>query len=158
MTPGESGVAVSLVATVCEDRDCEICGGETVSGFDEHATGLHEAIEDPAERQQAIDRAIIDEAIAGRRGASQQAIAAEVVRWGALLLRKNSVYGDSAWKRPMLAPECDAGTAIRVRMSDKLSRLLMLLERPAEVTSESFDDTLRDFGCYCLLELARPGR
>jgi len=131
---------------------------ETMNRFDEHSTGLHEAIDDPVERQRVIDRATIDDALAGNRGASQQAIAAEVVRWGALLLRKNADYGDSAWKRPMLAPECDAGTAIRVRMSDKLSRLMILLERPAEVTSESFDDTLRDFGCYCLLELARPGR
>lgn len=113
---------------------------------------------DPAERQEAIDKAILDDAFVGNRGEGQAAIASEVVRWGALMLRKNRDYGGAVWERPMLAPDCDPGTAIRVRMSDKLSRLISLLQRPAEVADESIDDTLRDLGAYCLLELARPGR
>jgi hypothetical protein len=105
-----------------------------------------------------IDKAILDDALAGNRGEGQAAIAGEVVRWGALMLRKNRDYGGAVWERPMLAPDCDPGVAIRVRMSDKLSRLISLLQRPAEVADESIDDTLRDLGAYCLLELARPGR
>jgi hypothetical protein len=126
--------------------------------FNEHTTELHQVIIDPAERQAVIDKAILDDALVGNRGEGQAAIASEVVRWGALMLRKNRDYGGAVWERPMLAPDCDPGTAIRVRMSDKLSRLISLLQRPAEVADESIDDTLRDLGAYCLLELARPGR
>jgi hypothetical protein len=102
--------------------------------------------------------AAIEEALSGKHGPGQESIAREVVHWGDLLLRKNRDYGDSAWQRPLLAPDCDPGVAIRVRMSDKLNRLISLLSRPAEVSDESIDDTLRDLGAYCLLELARPGR
>lgn len=109
-------------------------------------------------RKVTADLSTIEDALAGKRGAGQTAIAREVVRWGALMLRKNSDYGGAVWDRPLLAPECDPGVAIRVRMSDKLSRLISLLQRPAEVNDESIDDTLRDLGAYCLLELARPGR
>lgn len=126
--------------------------------FNEYTTELHQAIEDPVERQRVIDMAVLEDALAGNRGDEQAAIAREVVRWGTLMLRKNRDYGSAVWERPILAPECDPGAAIRVRMSDKLSRLISLLQRPAEVTDESFDDTLRDLGAYCLLELARPGR
>lgn len=110
------------------------------------------------DRKVTTDLSVIEDALAGKRGAGQAAIAREVVRWGALMLRKNSDYGGAVWDRPLLAPECDPGVAIRVRMSDKLSRLISLLQRPAEVNDESIDDTLRDLGAYCLLELARPGR
>jgi hypothetical protein len=126
--------------------------------FNEHTTELHQVIDDPVERQQVIDKAILDDALVGNRGEGQSAIASEVIRWGALMLRKNRDYGGAVWERPMLAPDCDPGVAIRVRMSDKLSRLMSLLQRPAEVADESIDDTLRDLGAYCLLELARPGR
>lgn len=102
------------------------------------------------------DKELLNEAISGLRGDDQRLIAEEVVRWGALLIRKNTDYGSSVWQSPVLAPECDPGTAIRVRMSDKLSRLQQLLSKPAMVGGESFNDTLRDFGAYCLLELARP--
>lgn len=126
--------------------------------FNEYTTELHQVIDDPVERQQVIDKAILDDALVGNRGEGQAAIASEVVRWGALMLRKNRDYGGAVWERPILAPDCDPGVAIRVRMSDKLSRLRSLLQRPAEVADESIDDTLRDLGAYCLLELARPGR
>lgn len=104
------------------------------------------------------DKELLDKALSGSRGEDQKLIAEEVVRWGALLIRKNTDYGSSVWKTPRLAPECDPGTAIRVRMSDKLSRLEQLLSKPAMVDSESIDDTIRDLGAYCLLELARPNR
>jgi hypothetical protein len=99
---------------------------------------------------------LIRVALWGDRGEDQQRIAQAVVEWGALLLRKNHDYGSSVWKTPILAPDCDPGTAIRVRMSDKIQRLTQLLQREAEVKEESIHDTLRDLGAYCLLELARP--
>lgn len=101
---------------------------------------------------------LIGTALNGDRGPEQQAIAEEGVKWVSILLRKNADYGGSAWKPPILAPECSASTAIRVRMSDKIERIVSLLSREAEVTDESIDDTLRDLGAYCLLELSRPGR
>ena len=112
------------------------------------------------DEEKALDDAmyILEESLTGNRGSDQLAIAQEVVRWGALLLRKNADYGSSVWRSPILAPDCDPGVAIRVRMSDKINRLASLLDRPGEVADESLDDTLRDLGAYCLLELARPGR
>lgn len=126
--------------------------------FNEHTTHLHDIEPDPVFRQRIIDQEILLDALAGNRGDDQQRIAIEVIRWGALLLRKNKDYGCAVWQIPVLAPDCDPGTAIRVRMSDKVSRLSTLLQHSAEVRSESIDDTLRDLGAYCLLELARPGR
>jgi hypothetical protein len=134
---------------------------------------LHHAQSDPADDNRdpedilpqlvdmetlAGDMEALAHALEGHRGKDQAAIAREVVRWGALILRKNRDYGGVVWERPILAPDCAPGVAIRVRMSDKISRLVSLLQRPAEVTDESIDDTLRDLGAYCLLELARPGR
>jgi len=100
---------------------------------------------------------IIKKALSGERGEDQKCIAEAVVIWGELLLKKNQDYGSSVWETPILAPECDPGTAIRVRMSDKISRLNQLLknENTPEV-AESIWDTISDLGAYCLLELARP--
>ena len=96
------------------------------------------------------------EAANGHFGPDQQRIAQEVIKWGDLLLRKNRDYGSSVWKTPVLAPDCDPGVAIRVRMSDKISRLSTLLTKGDAQVDESVEDTLRDLGSYCLLELARP--
>lgn len=108
--------------------------------------------------QHEADLKTIADALTGNRGDAQKAIALEATRWTALLLRKNADYGCAVWERPVLAPDCDPGVAIRVRMSDKVARLTALLQREAEIKDESIDDTLRDLGAYCLLELARPGR
>ena len=96
------------------------------------------------------------EAANGHFGPDQQRIAQEVIKWGDLLLRKNRDYGSAVWKTPVLAPDCDPGVAIRVRMSDKISRLSTLLTKGDAQVDESVEDTLRDLGSYCLLELARP--
>ena len=132
---------------------------EVKEPFNEYTTELHQAIENPVERKQVIDFEIVRNALDGNRGEGQRAIAMEVIKWGALILRKNRDYGSSVWKTPVLAPECDPGVAIRVRMSDKVSRLNLLLSKAGESeVNESIDDTLRDLGAYCLLELARPNR
>lgn len=125
--------------------------------FDEHTTELHQAIPDPVERQGAIDRLVVEEAWLGNRGPDQERIAKEGLAWVSLLLRKNADYGSSAWKAPVLAPECDVDTAMRVRMSDKIERIQSLLSKDgAEVAEESIRDTIRDLGAYCLLWLACP--
>lgn len=125
--------------------------------FDEHTTELHQAVDDPVERQLLIDRQVMNEALLGRRGKDQERIAREGLAWVALLLRKNADYGSSAWQPPVLAPECDPDTAMRVRMSDKVARIQSLLAKDtAEVAEESIRDTMRDLGAYCLLWLACP--
>lgn len=74
-----------------------------------------------------------------------------------LLLRKNKDYGSSVFKSPVLAPSMDAGSAILVRMSDKISRLNNLLQAEAQASvDESIDDTLADLAGYAILYLARP--
>jgi hypothetical protein len=107
-----------------------------------------------------VEEHLIREALAGVRGEDQQRIALEGLKWTALLLRKNADYGGSVWKPPILAPDCSASTAIRVRMSDKIERISNLLSKSSdpEIVTESLDDTLRDLGAYCLLELCRPDR
>jgi len=104
----------------------------------------------------------IEEASEGRHGCEQQRIAWIGMAWLCLLLGKNSDYGSSAWKEPVLCPELDAGAAILVRMSDKIERLRTLLGQSggggAQIATETIDDTIRDLGGYCLLYLARPQR
>jgi hypothetical protein len=87
----------------------------------------------------------------------QRRIAEVGVRWLAMILRKNHDYGSSVWKEPILTPGLDVGVAIRVRMSDKVSRLRNLLKGIKNlVETETIDDTFADLGAYCLLYLTRP--
>lgn len=98
------------------------------------------------------------DALEGKRGDDQRRIARVGLSWITTLLAKNTDYGSSAWKTPCLAPECDADTAIRVRMSDKVLRLanIFLRSNATEVASEAIEDTVADLGGYCLLWIARP--
>ena len=98
----------------------------------------------------------ITDAVAGIRGEDQQILATAGLEWVDLMLRKNRDYGSSAWKTPLLAPELSAGSAIQVRMSDKIERLRSLLAKSPEITDETIRDTVKDLGVYCLLWLARP--
>lgn len=85
----------------------------------------------------------------------QRRIAEIGLDWVATLLDKNHDYGSSVWKSPVLKPEMDLGDAILVRMSDKVSRIVSLQNKEAQV-DESLDDTVEDLGSYALLWLARP--
>jgi hypothetical protein len=97
---------------------------------------------------------LVTDALNEVRGPDQQRIAEKGIEWIAELLKKNQDYGSSAWSRPLLAPELPPRSAILVRMSDKINRLLSLLAKgSAEVKEESFLDTMRDLGCYTLLYL-----
>lgn len=102
------------------------------------------------------EAAIIEAALSGERGPDQKRIADTAIDWMATLLRKNADYGSSAWKVPILAPTMSVGDAIMVRMTDKIERIASLLQRPAEVKSETLEDTVKDLVAYCLLWLARP--
>lgn len=104
----------------------------------------------------------LSEAMEGERGPAQKRIATEGIEWLELLLRKNSDYGCAVWDRPVLCPQAPARHAILVRMSDKIARIASLQGKMAEggdmeVLGESFDDTIRDLGAYCLLYLSAPG-
>lgn len=99
---------------------------------------------------------IIREALDGIRGDDQRRIATVGLAWVETLLRKNADYGSSAWQVPVMCPKLSASDAILVRMSDKIQRILALMNKPAEVVSESLHDTFSDLGAYCLLYVAQP--
>lgn len=100
------------------------------------------------------DLLLVAQASSGERGLDQRLIAETGIAWVATMLRKNHDYGSSAWKPPILAPELPFDVAIRVRMSDKIERLVALLKQENEVIGESRADTIGDLGSYCLLLLA----
>lgn len=113
-------------------------------------------VPDPSTRtlhQRVIE---LDAALTGTRGPDQQRIAEVGLEWLLLLLAKNRDYGGSAWQVPALAPHMSVGDAILCRMSDKLARMQRLLAGNTAAVEESIEDTIRDFGAYCLLWLARP--
>ena len=99
---------------------------------------------------------LIREAAAGQRGEDQKRIADVGLEWVELLLKKNADYGSSVWKVPILAPDCPVSAAIRVRMSDKISRINNLVAGGKDTVGESLDDSLKDLCAYGLLYLARP--
>ncbi len=106
------------------------------------------------------DDFILDDALAGNLGDDAQRIASTGIQWTAGIVRKNLDYGSMVWSTPCLADGLDAGMAIRVRMSDKISRLQSLLsvkqQSERHFKDESIEDTIADLGAYCLLYLARP--
>lgn len=85
----------------------------------------------------------------------QRRIAEVGIEWVAMILAKNSDYSSSVWQPPVLKPDMSPGDAIYVRMSDKISRIASLQKSESQV-DESIEDSIRDLGAYCLLQLARP--
>lgn len=102
------------------------------------------------------DLLILQEALSGSRGEDQKLIALAGLEITATLLRKNRDYGCSVWKRPFLAPNCDPGAAIRVRMTDKIERIRQLTLQGTPEVAESLRDTFKDLAGYSILEYARP--
>ena len=101
------------------------------------------------------DQQLVESALKGQLGLSQQRIAEVGLDWIATLIKKNTDYGDSAWTEPVLAPNLPPKQAILVRMSDKINRLKSLSQKEALV-AESYNDTMKDLGAYALLYLAAP--
>lgn len=98
----------------------------------------------------------VSAALAGTRGELQRRIAAKGIEIIELLLRKNHDYGASAFKSPILQPEMPPRTAIRVRMSDKIQRIMTLIQQESQVKDESIDQTIDDLGGYCILHGVDP--
>lgn len=86
----------------------------------------------------------------------QQVLAFVGIDLVAMVLRKNTDYGGSAWEEPILLPNLSPGDAILVRMGDKIQRIRQLLSSEnIEVNEETVNDTMRDLAGYALLWLAR---
>lgn len=86
---------------------------------------------------------------------AQRRIAEVGLDWIATLLAKNADYGSSVWNPPVLKPDMAPEDAIFVRMSDKIARIASLQQSEAQV-DESLEDSIKDLGAYCLLQLAKP--
>lgn len=110
--------------------------------------------------KQTQDEALVAAALGNMFGSDQTRIAQYGLSVICTILRKNQDYGSSAWETPMLAPDIPAEKAIRVRMSDKIKRLVKLLSQPdsQQVLSESIEDTFLDLAGYCILRAACPTR
>lgn len=99
-------------------------------------------------------------AIEGHYGKNQQRLALMAVNLGTTLVRKNSSYGGAIWRPPILLPKQTARERVLSRMSDKIERMVNLLQdregQAPGFTEESFDETVFDLAGYCLLLLASP--
>jgi len=78
----------------------------------------------------------------------------ETKRIGDVLVRKNSDYGCSVFYPLGVFSSAPADEQIRVRLDDKLKRLISLKHKAAKVTDESIDDTVQDVAGYLILLLA----
>lgn len=85
---------------------------------------------------------------------SQQEIAAMCDEIKELLLSKNRAYGDSALNPLRVFSRASAVEQIKVRIDDKLSRMM----RGKELPDESFTDTTRDMIGYLVLLLIADRR
>ncbi|MBQ4194882.1 MAG: DUF1599 domain-containing protein [Thermoguttaceae bacterium] len=75
---------------------------------------------------------------------------------GETLAAKNADYGDAAFRPPPLV-DLTPADALLVRIGDKMRRLQKLAKEPANVATETFDDTILDLAGYCLLYRAVKG-
>lgn len=73
------------------------------------------------------------------------------------LIKKNKAYGNSAFETPLLCPLMSPGSAILVRLSDKIKRFNSL-QNGANDNGESIKDTILDMAGYCVLYLAFLGK
>jgi len=107
-------------------------------------------------RQADLD--LMQDALNGKRGETQQRIAEFFIRMGTLLLRKNKDYGASVWKRPRLCKKVPPREAIMVRLSDKIERLEHLLNVKGQTgeVEEPVEETLHDVIGYSTLWILAP--
>ncbi len=92
------------------------------------------------------------EALEGKHGDDQRAIAEQGLAVIAMLLEKNRAYGSSAFDPiRVFAKGLSALDQIHVRMDDKLSRL-------ARGHAIDGEDTIYDLAGYCVLELVARRR
>lgn len=145
--------------TRCYVPDCTFINEGVGNSHDASVQAWNKEIKANSDPEIEVKHSMIPSALAGDRGEDQKRIAEVGLAWVEQLLKKNQDYGSTVWNTPVLAPECDAGVAIRVRMSDKISRIhnLMSKEGTPEI-NESIEDSIADLGAYCLLLLASPKR
>lgn len=105
---------------------------------------------------QSAEATLLRLALDGERGEDQRKIAELGMKVVTTLLRKNRDYGGSAHKRPVLMPTLTPRQALLVRMSDKIHRLVNLLEHGSPEVDESVEDTFTDVIGYCMLWLTAP--
>lgn len=99
-----------------------------------------------------------EKALGGLLNNDQTEIARKCLDEMETLLEKNTDYGSSALDPPCLAPDVPASLSIRMRMSDKIKRILRLAKNPPHVKAESFEDACRDFAGYVKLYLVARDR
>lgn len=114
---------------------------------------MSDAAKDPSQSPEAT---LLRQALDGERGDDQKKIADIGLRLITTLLRKNTDYGGSAHKRPVLIPFLTPRQALLVRMSDKIHRLVNLMEKGSPEVNESIEDTMLDLPGYCILWLTAP--
>lgn len=96
----------------------------------------------------------IEDAANGNYGDGQQNIARMGLHVVSTLLAKNKDYGDTAQRRPCLAPHVSPPDAIAVRMSDKVARIQNLAKGAMKAqVNESLSDSFLDLAGYAILEV-----
>lgn len=123
-------------------------------GFYGDTTQTFKKVITPSQSSQVT---LLRQALDGERGEDQKQIATLGLKLITTLLRKNMDYGGSAHKRPVLIPSLTPRQALLVRMSDKIHRLVNLMEKGSPEVSESIEDTMLDLPGYCILWLTAPG-
>lgn len=76
-------------------------------------------------------------------------------------LKKNADYGSSVFSKCPLDESIPPGSAILVRMGDKINRIKSLMAREGQnplVKDESLNDTLCDLAVYCFLLVIHRSR
>ena len=86
-------------------------------------------------------------------------IALKALHLASILVRKNRGYGNSVFDSPVMLPDMPPVEAIKVRMSDKITRIRNLSQKAeGQVDFESLSDSYLDLAGYsvlaaCLLDL-----
>lgn len=96
------------------------------------------------------------DSLAGDYGFDQARVAVAGLELLVTVLKKNSDYGSSVFKTPVLTPGLSPGDGILVRLSDKIERLQRLLGGKSAEVDESIEETMQDLAGYAILYLARP--
>ena len=98
------------------------------------------------------DLDVFMESLHDERGQDQLEIARAGLEILALVLRKNTDYGGSAMKPPILSQSVSPQDALRCRMSDKIQRVCKLAASDPEVVGEGINDSIDDLAGYAILD------
>lgn len=96
------------------------------------------------------DLDLFQRCLCGSHGEDLEVIADQALILACTVIRKNMDYGSSVFQTPVLAPDMDVDAGIRVRMSDKIQRMVNLMDGEGAV-DESLMDTMGDLAGYAML-------